>query len=140
MCFNSNMFGITKQFSIVIDNITRLELEKKKIVGVCKNNSGQEESFVFSNFVNVDFAYKLMHGLWKGERIEAKILGSNDEAKEGELDDSNMEISFFNNEVSLNDKQTLAKINFPCSLDQYFDFFLSDDASLLSAADFLTFK
>lgn len=60
------MFGITKQFSIVIDNITRLELEKKKIVGVCKNKSGQEESFVFSNFVNVEFAYKLMHGLWKG--------------------------------------------------------------------------
>lgn len=134
------MFGITKQFSIIIDNITKLELEGKKIMGVCKNTLGVEESFVFSNFVNVNFAYKLMHGLWKGERIEAKILGSNEEDKDGELDDSNMEIDFFNSEVSLSDKQTLAKINFPCSIDQYFDFFLSDDASLLSAADFLSFK
>lgn len=81
-----------------------------------------------------------MYGLWKGERIEAKILGSNEEGRDGELDDSNMEIDFFNKEVSLSDKQTLAKITFPCSIDQYFDFFLADEASLFSASDYLVFK
>ena len=80
------MFGIAKHFSIAIDNITKLELEKGRIIGVCRNEQGQEESFNFGNFINVDFTFKLMHGLWKGERIEAKILGSNEEEKEGELE------------------------------------------------------
>jgi hypothetical protein len=75
-CFNSNMFGFNKQFEIKIDDITKMELEKDKIIGVVKKGEG-EEGFVFSQFVNINFAYKLMHGLWKGERIEAKILGSN---------------------------------------------------------------
>lgn len=83
------MFGIAKHFSITIDQITKLELEKGRILGVCKHDDGQEESFIFGNFVNVEFTFKLMYGLWKGERVEAKILGTNEEEKEekeGELE------------------------------------------------------
>lgn len=51
-----------------------------------------------------------------------------------------MEVDFFNNEVSLKDKQTLTKIYFPCSVQQYYDFFLSDKASLLSCDKYLELK
>lgn len=65
-------------------------------------------------------------------------MGSNEEEKEGELEEGcTVEVDFFNKEVSFSDKQTLAKIYFPCSVQQYFDFFLSDKASLLSCAQYL---
>lgn len=77
-CFNSNMFGITKQFAIKIDDIVKIDLEKNKIAGAYKDGVGSENNFVFGNFANAASTFKLMHGLWKGEIIEAKILGSNE--------------------------------------------------------------
>ena len=77
------MFGITKRFSITIDNVLKLDLERNRIVGVYKDAEGVEHGFCFGNFVNAASTFKLMHGLWKGERIEAKILGSNEEEKDG---------------------------------------------------------
>lgn len=63
------MFGFSKHFVIFIDNISKLELDRDKITGICKNSKGDDEKFVFSKFVNINFAFKLMYGLWKGERI-----------------------------------------------------------------------
>ena len=71
------MFGFVKQFTISIDAITQLNVDKGRITVGCKNITGNEETYTFGMFVNIDFTFKLMHGLWKGEIIEAKILGSN---------------------------------------------------------------
>ena len=48
---------------------------------------------------------------------------------------SAVEVDFFGKEFSSSgEKQTVTKITFPCSVEQYYDFFLSDKASLLSGA------
>jgi hypothetical protein len=42
--------------------------------------------------------------------------------------------------MSLADKQVLTKIQFPCSIQQFYDFFLSDKANLFSRVQFLELK
>ena len=54
---------------------------------------------------------------------------------------STVEVDFFNKEVAQpGNKHTLAKISFPCSLQQYYDFILADKATLLSFSEYLELR
>lgn len=74
-----------------------------------------------------------MRGLWKGEQIEPRILNEDEEGKGGEqiqMDKSQLEVSFFNPESSADSQQTIAEITFPCSVQQYYDYFLKDKSTI----------
>lgn len=66
-------------------------------------------------------------------------MNSNDEETEQSekggsrsLDDASMEINLFNAEKVETEKQKMLEIVLPCSVDQFYSFFLADDATVYS--------
>jgi hypothetical protein len=145
--FVSSMFGIVKKTAIVIDSISKLaqpSLETIVITGR-HHKSVNEEDFPFSGFKNEN-AFKIIRALWKKEKLESEVLNSNDEeteqAEKGSrsLDEASMEINLFNAEKVETEKQKMLEIVLPCSVDQFYSFFLADDAAIYSRKKHLEIK
>jgi hypothetical protein len=56
------------------------------------------------------------------------------------LDDANVEVNLFKAELVETEKQKMLEVVLPCSVEQFYNFFLSDDATVYSRKKHLEFK
>jgi hypothetical protein len=56
------------------------------------------------------------------------------------LDEGNIVANFFNPQSIESEKQKIAEFNLPCSIDQFYQFFLDDKASVYSRKKHLEFN
>ncbi len=46
------------------------------------------------------------------------------------LDEANMEMNFFNPQIVDTEKQKMVELVLPCSLEQFYNFFIADEAEI----------
>ena len=71
--------------------------------------------------------------MWKREKVSADLMVNEEESEKepkivGVLDNSDMEISIYKETGSDRQQIKMLEIVFPCSVEQFYEFFLSDNA------------
>jgi hypothetical protein len=143
LMFVSNMFGIVKKTAIIIDTISRVSEVSSDTISIigkdCKASKKDEEKEIFfSGFKNSN-AFRIIYALWKKEKLSSEVLNPHNEEEseigekpsEGKfLDEGNMEMNFFNPEIVDTEKQKMMELILPCSLEQFYNFFIADGAEV----------
>ena len=146
--FVSNMFGRVKKTAIVIDSITRATQPSEDSIAISakRHKSHLEEDFTFSGFKN-NIPFIIITALWKKGTLSSEVLNSNPEEDNEEkpgssrgLDDASIEINLFDTAAVEAEKQKMLEVVLPCSVEQFYNFFLADDANVYSRKQHFDFK
>ena len=140
LIFVSSMFGIVKKMAIPIDSITELTQPQSKSITIQgrRQDKSIEEEFVFTGLAD-GHAFKIIHALWKREKLSAEMMHNTEQQKQNEgskhvgvFDDSQMEVNIFKETGA--DKQSIKmlEIVFPCSVEQFYEYFFADTADMYS--------
>jgi hypothetical protein len=136
--FVSSMFGFVKKIAIPIDSISALKEPEQGslLITGLRLDKNTEEDFAFSGFSN-NHPFKIIRALWKREKLSAELMrNSEEEAVQEEdklaaaFDGAELEIKQFKEAGADNQHVKMLEIVFPCSVEQFYDFFLADEALL----------